>query len=201
MTIENMRREARVDARVAVVLCRGRKEVRLETSDVSFKGLFLCTSEPPPLRSLVRLKVALLGKTFEAHAMAVHIVGSTADQRAAGVGLQFWGLSGPARAAWDDFVRELVQERRAAAKRSSAAPPGSLPSLAASEPPTPSGVRVASGFLGPASSSFAAPASSPSPAPTSSPGPGSVHDARPPASSPRMPSAPDSDKPRAFRFK
>ena len=140
MTTENLRREARVDVRVPVVVYRGKKPVSLETSDVSFKGLFVCTSDPPPLRSLVRLKVALFDREFEAHAMAVHVVNDAedSDDRVPGVGLQFWGLSGPDRTAWDDFVRGLVHARRAAAKPKTAG--AEHPAL--SEPSTPSGVRI-----------------------------------------------------------
>ena len=46
MTTENLRREARVEVRVPVVLYRNKKPVTLETSDVSFKGLFVCTTDP-----------------------------------------------------------------------------------------------------------------------------------------------------------
>lgn len=108
-----------MDVRVPVVLYRNKKPVTLETSDVSFKGLFVCTTDPPSLMSLVRLKVELFDRVFEAHAMAVHVVadaGTAEEKRTPGVGLQFWGLSGPSRTAWDDFVRGLVQARRAAAK-------------------------------------------------------------------------------------
>lgn len=138
MTTENLRREARVDVRVPVVVYRGKSPVTLETSDVSFKGLFVRTTDPPALRALVRLKVALFDREFEAHAMAVHVVkpGEGPDNHAPGVGLQFWGLSGPDRTAWDDFVRGLVQVRRAAAKNAESTHP------AASEPSTPSGVRI-----------------------------------------------------------
>jgi hypothetical protein len=137
---ENLRREARVDVHVPVVLYRGKVPVALETSDVSFKGLFVRTTDPPALRSLVRLKVALYDREFEAHAMAVHVVrpGESPENHDPGVGLQFWGLSGSDRIAWDDFVGGLVQARRAAAKK--AAPESSHPALA--EPPTPSGVHV-----------------------------------------------------------
>jgi hypothetical protein len=139
MSTENLRREARVDVRVPVVVYRGKRAVSLETSDVSFKGLFVRTTDPPALRSLVRLKVALFDREFEAHAMAVHVVvpGQEGEHHQPGVGLQFWGLSGPDRTAWDDFVRGLVQARRAAAKKS-----GESVHPALSEPPTPSGVHI-----------------------------------------------------------
>jgi hypothetical protein len=139
MTTENMRREARVEVRVPVVIYRGRKALSAETSDVSFKGLFVRTVDPPPLRSLVRLQVALLDRSFEAHAMAVHVV-PAGDEREAGVGLQFWGLAGSDRAAWDSFVRELVHARRSRSAKKDPGAPGAHPAL--TEPTTPSGVRI-----------------------------------------------------------
>jgi hypothetical protein len=141
MTTENLRREARVDVRVPVMVYRGKSPVALETSDVSFKGLFVRTTDPPALRALVRLKVALFDREFEAHAMAVHVVrpGEGPENHDPGVGLQFWGLSGPDRTAWDDFVRGLVQARRAAAKKTA---DSTATHPAMSEPTTPSGVRI-----------------------------------------------------------
>src|SRR4051812_37096082 len=83
----NLRREARVEARIKVAIVRGRRTESLETSDVSFKGLFLRTSGRPPVRWLLRLRVVLPApaesasggkpgadgtRQIEAHAMAVH---------------------------------------------------------------------------------------------------------------------------------
>lgn len=132
MNNENLRREARVGVRVPVTVYRAKKPLDLETADVSFKGLFVCTNDPPPLRSLVKLRVALVGREFEAHAMAVHVVLPAHGEGVThqpGVGLQFWGLSGQDRMAWDDFVRGLVHVRRGPAP-----PPPDAPSA--------SGVRI-----------------------------------------------------------
>jgi hypothetical protein len=152
VTTENQRREARVDVRVPVVIFRGKSRVAVETSDVSFKGLFVCTSEPPSLRSLVRLQVALEARSFEAHAMVVHVIAADPSDpaRVPGVGLQFWGLSGLDRTAWDDFVSNLVHTRRATAKASATAAMAKIPTPrsfephhpALSEPATPSGVHI-----------------------------------------------------------
>lgn len=121
MATENLRREARVDAQIKVAVVRGRSMVSLETVDVSFKGLFLRTDDPPPVRSLMRLRVSLPQREIEAHAMAIHVTtpSNEAEPHRAGVGVQFWGLAGPDRVAWDDFVRTLIQTRRDAAKRAS----------------------------------------------------------------------------------
>lgn len=117
MVLDNLRREVRVDARLHVYVVRGRQRVKVETTDVSFKGLFLKTSDPPPVLSLIRLRVVLPQREIDAHAMAVHVVtvddiGESDDRRDLGVGVQFWGLAGPDRTAWDDFVRELIQSKR-----------------------------------------------------------------------------------------
>jgi hypothetical protein len=132
MTAENLRREARVEAKVPIVLRRGAKVLDLWTSDVSFKGLFVRTASPPAIRSLIRMQVTLPSGTIDTHAMVVHVV----DGDSGGVGLQFWGLSGADRMAWDSFVRFLIQEQRKTLKKSrkSGPHPAALP--------TPSGVRV-----------------------------------------------------------
>jgi hypothetical protein len=148
-TSTNLRREARVDACIKVSVVRGRRTESFDTAAVSFKGLFHRTHEPPPLRSLVRLRVIQPVRVetgggqvphattceIEAHAMAVHVARADADGRH-GVGVQFWGLAGRERALWDDFVRELMQARRVA---KNLAESGEHPAGAS----TPSGVRAA----------------------------------------------------------
>jgi len=118
--------------------------ISLETSDVSFKGLFLRTDDPPPIRSLMRLRVALPEREIEAHAMAVHLSATNDDGEgpSGGVGVQFWGLAGPDRTAWDDFVRELIQRKRAAMKKPAELRRSPEPCPADGE--TASGVRLAS---------------------------------------------------------
>src|SRR5687767_15815233 len=106
----NLRRDARIDVRVPVVVIRGKMTLELESLDVSFRGLFLKCQDPPPLRSLVRLKATIPSRTIEVHAMAVHVVAAGED-REGGVGLQFWGLSGSDRQAWEDFIRALIGAR------------------------------------------------------------------------------------------
>lgn len=107
---ENLRKDQRIAAQIAVVFKRGRSTWSQATSDVSFRGLFVVTTSPPPLRSLVQMRVTLPSHTFETHAMVVHVKASE-DGGAAGVGLQFWGFSGPDRLQWDAFVRRLLVEK------------------------------------------------------------------------------------------
>lgn len=137
MVTENQRRDARIDACIPVAIIRGRAALAYETLDVSFRGLFVKTADPPALRSLVRLRVTVPGRTIDAHAMAVH-VGGDEPGRDGGVGLQFWGLSGDDRRAWESFIRDLVTARREAQKRATATS-GTHPAEA--EANTPSGIR------------------------------------------------------------
>jgi hypothetical protein len=124
LAARNLRREHRFDARIPTVIVRGRDAVPAFTSDVSYRGIFLQTAEPPPLRALLRLRLQLPTREIQAHAMAVHVNDGTGG-RARGVGLLFWGLAGPERKAWDAFVRELS---------SAARPPGRAANTFASAP-------------------------------------------------------------------
>ena len=117
---------------------RGKLEIPLITSDVSFRGLFVPTNVASAVRALVRLRITLGARIIDTHAMVVHVKSDT-DDRVVGMGLQFWGLSGADRFAWDSYVNTLITEKRAAEKRASEVHP------AASEPVTPSGVRVVTG--------------------------------------------------------
>jgi hypothetical protein len=141
----NLRRDARLDVRVPVVVMRGKTTHAHESLDVSFRGLFLKCPDPPALRSLVRLKVTIPTRTIEVHAMAVHVIAASED-REGGVGLQFWGLSGSDRQAWEDFIRNLIAIRRDAAKKAAhEAISGTHP--ANTEMNTPSGIRTVAGAL------------------------------------------------------
>jgi len=110
-TTANLRRDPRIEVAVPISLLRGKKTLELTTLDVSFRGLFLKTMEPPQLRSLNRLKIRLPLRTIEVHAMAVHVI-EAKNGREGGVGLQFWGLNGPDRSDWEAFVRDCARIRR-----------------------------------------------------------------------------------------
>jgi hypothetical protein len=143
MTSENLRREVRIETRIPIIVVRGRRSIALETADVSYKGLFLCTDEPVSVRSLLRLKVSLPARDIEAHAMVVHVTpAAEGGPRGAGAGLQFWGLAGPDRIVWDEFVRERIQARRSDERRPNVQGPDSEPG-SVGDRPTPSGVRMA----------------------------------------------------------
>lgn len=94
-------------------MVRRGENVELLTNDVSFRGAFLRTDSPPALRQLVRVSFVLpTGQTVSAHAMVVHVVTPGDPSRVPGVGVQFWGPVGEAK-AWEKFVYELKVRERA----------------------------------------------------------------------------------------
>lgn len=101
------RRDKRYRYQMPALLVRGSKEVPLLTGDVGYRGLFLRTDDPPPLRQLLQVKLSLPpgNEGFTVHAMAVFVVAAGTTGRAPGVGLQLYAVSGEARQQWERFVR------------------------------------------------------------------------------------------------
>jgi hypothetical protein len=109
----NQRRDQRAAASIPVVLLRGRTETPLVTCDVSYRGVFVEAFAADDVRALVKLRVELPAGGFTVHAMIVRVVHGAEDGRA-GMGLQFWALSGAERTAWEEFVRGMLHAKRAA---------------------------------------------------------------------------------------
>jgi Tfp pilus assembly protein PilZ len=105
------RRDRRYRYQMPAVLVRGTREAALLTGDVGYRGLFLRTDDPPPLRQLVQVKVKLPPgqDDLTVHAMAVFVVPAGADGRAPGVGLQLYAVSGEDRQQWERFVRWVAK--------------------------------------------------------------------------------------------
>lgn len=105
------RRDKRYLYRMPVVLVRGTKEATLLTGDVGYRGLFLRTDDPPPLRQLLQVKLKLPPEEDEltVHAMAVFVVPAGTVGRAPGVGLQLYAVSGETRQRWDRFVQWVAR--------------------------------------------------------------------------------------------
>ncbi len=105
------RRDKRYRYRMPAVLVRGTREVPLLTGDVGYRGLFLRTDDPPPLRQLLQVKLNLPPESspFTVHAMAVFVVPAGTPGRDPGAGLQLYAVSGEARQRWDRFVQWVGQ--------------------------------------------------------------------------------------------
>jgi hypothetical protein len=128
------RREQRFDIQLALALRQGTRVQRLLTENVSYRGLFVRTDTPPPLRQLVKLETQLPPEAtpFVTHGMSVFVI-QPDDQngRAPGAGIQFYGM-GDERRAWEAFVNHIRQKARV--EGNAALGTGSSPSLQGPEP-------------------------------------------------------------------
>jgi Tfp pilus assembly protein PilZ len=116
------RRDERFRVQIPIRLKQGARILELVTENVSYRGLFVCTDSPPPLRQLVRIEALLPPEDvrFVSHGMSVFVVApAEATDHPAGAGLQFYGM-GDERRSWEKFVNHIkvraLAERAAAAK-------------------------------------------------------------------------------------
>jgi hypothetical protein len=100
------RREQRHAIRVPVVLRRGKDQVMLQTEDVSFRGLFVRTDAPLPVRQLVKLEMPLPPdqQRVVLHGMVSRAVRPGPRTRVPGMGIQLMALDGDLKKAWERFV-------------------------------------------------------------------------------------------------
>jgi PilZ domain len=125
----------------------------LFTNDVSYRGMFLCTEAPPPVRQLIRIETILPpgNVPFATHGMIVYVVGKDDPAgRTPGVGVQFYGM-GDERRVWESFIHFVQRSSEPAPERRTgevdpAAPPeepvrrsasAQLPVVRATIPPRP----------------------------------------------------------------
>ncbi len=107
------RREERFPVRVPVTLRIGREIQKLYTGDVSFRGLFVCTDQPPTLRQLISIELFLPphDELFTSHGMSVYVLepGQEVD-KLPGVGVQFYAQAEGQRRQWEQFVASIRNE-------------------------------------------------------------------------------------------
>src|SRR5437879_9263497 len=105
-----MRREPRYKVHIYCTLVRGKEESRLITEDVSTRGLFLRTTNPPKLRQLVKIVLQLPQQREEVtfHGMATHVEpAESANGKVPGVGIQLYVADERQRSRWERFVRDV----------------------------------------------------------------------------------------------
>ena len=103
------RRHDRFYARLPVVLHMGRTQQRSETVDVSYGGLFVATSEPPPVRQLLTIEVTVPEEDAPISLMAMPVFVDPDGSRsgAPGTGLKLFGVDKPTQDRWEKMVRHI----------------------------------------------------------------------------------------------
>src|SRR5262245_45527839 len=115
------RRDRRYHFKIPVSIITRSGDVELVTEDVSYRGVFLRTTQPPPKMQLIRLRLALptQEKKIITNAMVAHVTGKAA--RVPGAGLSFFGLDGESRRQWEQFIQFVRDRHPDAAERQAAA--------------------------------------------------------------------------------
>jgi Tfp pilus assembly protein PilZ len=107
------RREPRYPYRLPVTLRVGPLVQETLTQDVSYRGLFAVSDEPPALRQLTLVSAVLPDskESFKSHAMSVFVLerGNPLG-RTPGCGLQFYAMSGPMKQAWNRFIDSVRRD-------------------------------------------------------------------------------------------
>lgn len=104
------RREPRFPCRLPLTLRVGGAVQETISEDVSYRGVFAITDDPPDLRQLVSVTVRLPGRDapMTTHAMAVFALerGNKLG-RPPGAGLQFYAASREFKTAWESFIDDI----------------------------------------------------------------------------------------------
>lgn len=105
------RKDRRVPFRMKVGLVSGRQSAEAEIEDVSFKGVFVRTDLPLPVRHLVKLRFTLPpdGTALELTGMVARRIPASGAARTPGAGIQLYGVSTVDLQRWNRFVRFVVQ--------------------------------------------------------------------------------------------
>ena len=103
----NRRNELRFVVALPVTLLSRRRRVELVTWDVSFRGLYVETTDPEPPRRLVRLSVVRpTGAPVVFHGMVVNVVEPRAgERRPHGMGIELFAVDPQTRGEWWELVR------------------------------------------------------------------------------------------------
>jgi len=115
------RRDRRYNFQIAVKVLARSGERALVTEDVSYRGVFLRTNDPPAKMQLLRLRleVPTLPAGIITNAMVAHV--AAAGARVPGAGLSFYGLDGEPRRHWEAFIQFVRDHHPDAAERQAAA--------------------------------------------------------------------------------
>jgi len=113
MDNSDRRRDVRARISVPTFVVRRSGAESVEMIDASYRGLFLRLEQPPPVRELLKLRIALPARELEAHVVVVRIVVDALGRP--GVGLRFFALNGQDKTDWEGFVAHAVMLRARAA--------------------------------------------------------------------------------------
>ena len=113
MSHKSNRRDPRVNIALSVKLLTTRGMETHETKNISYRGIFIITDQPLPLRRVTRLEMEVGGKLVTMLGMVAHrinVADATERRIAPGMGIQIFSVGSAAKDAWQDYVTQLVEQ-------------------------------------------------------------------------------------------
>lgn len=109
MSDKSQRREPRIDIALPIKLKLPDGQFSYQSSNASWRGIFIACAEPLPLGKLVRFSTTLGPSEEPLHMLGLvaHTVNSLEAQesgRAAGMGVQLYSIGRETRAQWREFI-------------------------------------------------------------------------------------------------
>ncbi len=116
----NNRRHRRLPINLPVTLISARRELLLDTEDISFSGIYVRTDTPAPLRQLVKFRFMTPDTHQDLNMLAMCVYTVSVEQaerfnRAPGMALNLYGLDKDTRDVWTAFVARTLEAYDAAA--------------------------------------------------------------------------------------
>jgi hypothetical protein len=114
MAGKNSRREPRIDLDLTVTLKLPDSEQTYNVGDASYRGVFLLSQNPLPLRKLVRMQIQLPGDDQPLQMMGLvahHISPAEANEigRDAGMGIHLFSVGEETHKQWRQFIRDRYE--------------------------------------------------------------------------------------------
>lgn len=103
------RRDPRVEIALDVFIQDAAGEVKYMTKDISYRGVFIVTRDPFPLRKLVRFRMTSDDGDYQMMGLVAHRVNdfdAAESGRDAGMGIQLYSVGKVTKERWRDFVTE-----------------------------------------------------------------------------------------------
>jgi hypothetical protein len=110
MSQANARRDQRYRIAIPVTIV-SRDPVTVLTENVSFRGMFLRTDNPPPRMHLIRVRIALPNTEIALDTNVVVVSSSLPGARAPGVGVTFFALNGDTQKEWETFISTVRDQQ------------------------------------------------------------------------------------------
>lgn len=121
MAGKHARREPRIDLDLTVTLLAPDGEAEYPVGDASYRGVFLKTDNPLPLRKLVRLRTDIADDEppLQMMGLVAHHMGpaeAAEADRDPGMGIHLFSVGEQTHERWREFIREQYDERPEARK-------------------------------------------------------------------------------------